>query len=130
MPSDSFPGTLAYLTGAGPATTGIYYDVGYSRSLITSGATSGNVLGSQVKLTEILDKNFDVLDGGGDSGFGSLSESNMSLDPKRDLAPMYPHEYLNINTIFEVAHAAGLRTVMMDKTRLRNRRRPIRQRAR
>src|SRR5262249_48881702 len=25
-PSDSFPGTLAYLTGAGPGTTGVFYD--------------------------------------------------------------------------------------------------------
>src|SRR5690349_9664136 len=39
-PSDSFPGTLAYLTGAGPGTTGVYYDDTYSRTLLPPG--SGN----------------------------------------------------------------------------------------
>jgi hypothetical protein len=114
-PSDSFPGTLAYLTGAGPATTGVYYDVGYSRSLDAPNASPGDLRGAMVKLTEILDKNYDVLDGGGDFGFQSLSTANMLLDPSRNFSPVYPHEYLRINTIFEVAHAAGFRTVMMDK---------------
>ena len=29
-PSDSFPGTLSYLSGAGPGTTGVFYDDSYS----------------------------------------------------------------------------------------------------
>ena len=32
-PSDSFPGTMAQMTGAGPSTTGIWYDDSYDRSL-------------------------------------------------------------------------------------------------
>ena len=31
-PSDSFPGTLAQLTGAGPRTTGVWYDDAYDRT--------------------------------------------------------------------------------------------------
>jgi predicted AlkP superfamily pyrophosphatase or phosphodiesterase len=33
-PSDSFPGTLSYLTGALPGTTGVFYDDSYSRTLL------------------------------------------------------------------------------------------------
>jgi hypothetical protein len=29
--------------------------------------------------------------------------------------PVYPHQYLKVNTIYEVAHAAGLRTAVADK---------------
>ena len=39
-PSDSFPGTLSYLTGAGPATTGVFYDDSYSRTLFAPGTTN------------------------------------------------------------------------------------------
>lgn len=35
-PSDSFPGTLSYLTGAGPKTVGVYYDDTYDRNLTPS----------------------------------------------------------------------------------------------
>ena len=46
-PSDSFPGTLSYLTGAGPATVGVYYDDTYARNLTApvspiNGGPSGN----------------------------------------------------------------------------------------
>jgi predicted AlkP superfamily pyrophosphatase or phosphodiesterase len=39
-PSDSFPGTLSYLTGAGPGTTGVFYDDSYSRTLRAPGSDS------------------------------------------------------------------------------------------
>src|SRR5216117_2167291 len=33
MPSDSFPGLLAMVTGGTPRSTGVYYDDGYDRTL-------------------------------------------------------------------------------------------------
>src|SRR6202161_1852667 len=33
MPSDSFPGLAALVSGGSPKTTGLYYDVAYDRSL-------------------------------------------------------------------------------------------------
>jgi len=37
-PSDSFPGTLAILTGATSGATGVFYDDSYSRTLFAPGA--------------------------------------------------------------------------------------------
>src|SRR5262245_15123586 len=39
-PSDSFPGTLAILTGAKSGTTGVFYDDSYSRTLFAPGTTN------------------------------------------------------------------------------------------
>src|ERR1051326_3152747 len=40
-PADSFPGMLAIATGGSPASTGVYFDVTYDRSLYPPGVTSG-----------------------------------------------------------------------------------------
>jgi hypothetical protein len=112
-PSDSFPGTLSYLTGAGPATTGVYYDDTFSRALIAPGGSASSPRGTEVQNTEVIDKNAELLNGGGDSGVQSIDPTKLPIDPAG--GPVYPHAYLKVNTIFEVAHAAGLRTSMMDK---------------
>ena len=39
----------------------------------------------------------------------------MRRDPKNGCKTVLPHEYLRVNTIFEVAKAAGLRTAWTDK---------------
>jgi len=36
-------------------------------------------------------------------------------DPDRGCSVVYPHQFLKVNTIFEVAHAHGLRTAWSDK---------------
>src|SRR5258707_10496109 len=41
-PSDSFPGLMTIVTGATPRTMGVYYDVGYDRSLDAPAKTTGN----------------------------------------------------------------------------------------
>lgn len=40
MPSDSFPGLLAMITGGTPRSTGVYYDDSYDRSLSPPGSRS------------------------------------------------------------------------------------------
>jgi len=37
FPSDSFPGMVAQLTGAGPGTAGVYYDDTFNRKLLPPG---------------------------------------------------------------------------------------------
>src|SRR3954465_2269757 len=37
-PSDSFPGTLAMVTGGSPASTGVYYDVSWDNDLSPAGS--------------------------------------------------------------------------------------------
>ncbi|MEU6772340.1 alkaline phosphatase family protein [Streptomyces sp. NPDC046759] len=128
-PSDSFPGMIAQVTGGDPGTTGVYYDDTYSSALLPAGTTrcAGARPGAEVDLTEDLDKNPDSLDAGqGLSGLpGSilqmtgdparlLDPSKLPVDPKT-CRPVYPHAYLRVNTVFEVARAAGLRTAWSDK---------------
>ncbi|WP_330328354.1 alkaline phosphatase family protein [Streptomyces sp. NBC_00536] len=128
-PSDSFPGMIAQATGGGPGTTGVYYDDTYDASLLPAGTTTcaGVKPGVEVDLTENLDRNQHALDAGqGLTGLpGSilqmtghpsnlLNPAKLPVDPKT-CEPVYPHSYLQVNTIFEVARQAGLRTAWSDK---------------
>ena len=129
VPSDSFPGLIGQLTGGDPATTGIYYDATYNPRLLPAGTTScaGAKPGAQIDLTEDLDRDQSRLDAGqGQSGLpGSvlgmtgapqtlLNQAALPVDP-RTCRPVQPHEYLKVNTVFEVARQAGLRTAWSDK---------------
>ncbi|MFE9452178.1 alkaline phosphatase family protein [Streptomyces sp. NPDC006739] len=128
-PSDSFPGMVGQLTGGNPGTTGVYYDDAYSSALLPAGTTkcAGARPGAEVDLTEDLDRNKDSLDAGqGLSGLpGSILKmtgdparlidpSKLPVDP-RTCKPVYPHAYLKVNTVFDVARKAGLRTAWSDK---------------
>ncbi len=108
VPSDSFPGELNYLTGAGPATTGVYYDDSYSRTLKAPGATSATPFGTEVAYAENIDKDPTLLNGG-----GGIDPNQLPLDAAGN--PVYPHSFLQVNTIFNVAHDAGLSTAFSDK---------------
>jgi hypothetical protein len=128
-PSDSFPGMVAQATGGGPGTTGVYYDDTYNAALLPAGTTSCKAVkpGVEVDLTEDLDKNQASIDAG--QGLTGLPDSILSMtgnpaslinasklpvDPKT-CKPVYPHSYLKVNTVFEVARSAGLRTAWSDK---------------
>ena len=96
------PASLSYFTGAGPKTTGVYYEDSYDRSLYAAGGFLGGPQGTLVSLREVLDNNANVLNGGGNSDASSLSPFNL---PQRDvggsLVRVYPHDYLRVNTIFD-----------------------------
>lgn len=128
-PSDSFPGMVAQATGGGPGTTGVYYDDTCNAALLPAGTTSCKAVkpGVEVDLTEDLDKNQASIDAGqGLTGLpGSIlsmtgnpasliNASKLPVDPKT-CRPIYPHSYLKVNTVFEVARRAGLRTAWSDK---------------
>ena len=71
IPSDSFPGLVAQVTGGDPRTTGVYYDDSYNRRLLppgstcTPGQTGG--LGTEVNFFEVLDRNLNSIDAGAGS---------------------------------------------------------------
>ncbi len=129
IPSDSFPGMTAQVTGGNPRTTGIYYDDEYSHAVLPAGTTSchGQPTGGEVIYDSPDDINASALDAG--EGLAGLPESilEMTAQPQSLLnpaalpvnpltcKPIYPHEYLEVNTIFEVAHDHGLRTAWADK---------------
>ena len=129
VPSDSFPGMVGQVTGGNPRTTGVYYDDTYNHTYLPAGTTScaGARPGAEVPFTEADDKNPDALDAG--QGLQGLPGNILQmtghpqslLDPKslpvdpRTCRPVYPHQYLRVNTVFEVAKQAGLHTAWSDK---------------
>src|SRR5262245_25160030 len=109
MPSDSFPGLLAMLTGGTPKSTGVYYDDSYDRSLSPPGSNCATK-GTEVAYDESIDKNPDALDAG-----GGINPAALPLDPAEGCKAVYPHDYLRVNTVFEVIKAGGGRTAWADK---------------
>ena len=129
VPSDSFPGMVAQATGGNPGTTGIYYDDTYNRALLPAGTTKCATAtpGTEVAMTEAADRNPLALDAGqGLAGLpGSilsmtshpealLNPATLPVDPAT-CTPVFPHQYLRVNTIFEVAKSAGMVTAWADK---------------
>jgi YVTN family beta-propeller protein len=113
-PSDSFPGALSYLTGAGPGTTGVFYDDSYSRTLFAPGSNVATATpGTEVAYAENLDKNQALLSGGGNFDATSIDPAQLPLNSQGQ--PVYPNQFLQVNTIFDVAHQAGLYTAFADK---------------
>jgi hypothetical protein len=129
FPSDSFPGMVAQVTGGTPKTTGVYYDDSYNRALLPAGTTdcAGAEPGTEVTYFEQLDRDQSSIDAGqGLSGLpGSILRLTGSpeqlIDPaqlpveEKTCRPVYPHSYLKVNTVFEVARAHNLVTAWSDK---------------
>ncbi|MBO0751017.1 MAG: alkaline phosphatase family protein [Bradyrhizobiaceae bacterium] len=120
-PSDSFPGLTALVTGGSPRSTGAFYDVSYDRSLsppktttpygIVGGAgLCPGVVGTQVGFDEEIDIDLTRIDAG-----GGINPDYLPRDPKNGCAPVYPHQFIRVNTMFEVVKAAGGYTAWTDK---------------
>jgi len=129
VPSDSFPGLLAQVTGGNPSSTGIFYDDSYDHHLLPAGTTNcvGVPGGAEVNYSEGIDKDPSRLDAGqGLAGLpGSILEmtgtpkqvidrAKLPVDPTT-CKPVFPNQYLEVNTVFEVAKAHGLVTAWSDK---------------
>jgi Type I phosphodiesterase / nucleotide pyrophosphatase len=129
IPSDSDPGMTAQMTGGNPKTTGVFYDVEYDHALLEAGTKSchGQATGADVIYDSPDDKNVNRLDAGqGLKGLpGSilkmtstpqdlLNPATFPVNPKT-CKPIGPDQYLKVNTIFNVAHDAGLLTAWSDK---------------
>ena len=120
-PSDSFPGLTALATGGSPRSTGAFYDVSYDRSLsppaqttpygiVGGAALCPSVVGTQVGFDEEIDIDYTKLDAG-----GGINPAYLPRDPKNNCAPVYPHQFIRVNTFFEVVKAGGGYTAWSDK---------------
>src|SRR3984957_8854228 len=118
-PSDSFPGLASLITGGSPVTTGLWYDDTYNRVLSPPAVTDGlgnpggscpGKIGTNVAWDEAVDKDLTRLDGG-----GGINPQYLVRDPNRGCKTILPHEYLRVNTVFEVVRAAGGLTAWTDK---------------
>jgi len=110
--SDSFPGLMALVTGGSPLTSGLFYDVSYSRDIFdptntTCSGGAGN--------TMVFDESIDV--------YNAQNVSLNVIDPTKlprrlehgACIPLWPHQAIRTNTIFEVVKAAGGHTAWADK---------------
>jgi hypothetical protein len=109
--SDSFPGLLALVTGGSPISHGLFYDVSYDRTIfdptnVTCKGAPGNMM--------VFDESIDLYKG---------NVSQNVIDPTKlprrlvsgKCVPVFPHEAIRTNTIFEVVKSKGGRTAWADK---------------
>jgi len=132
-PSDSFPGLMSIVTGGTPRTMGVFYDVAYDRVYAPPLKTTGNGLkggpctvgranGTSSEYEEGIDINQKFLNGidgintkNGDGGINSIDPARLIRDPFNNCLPVYPWNFVRVNTIFGVIHAAGGYTAWSDK---------------
>jgi hypothetical protein len=132
-PSDSFPGMAALASGGTPKSTGLYYDVAYDRSLDAPAETTGTGLAagrcvpyaSPFGTTTDNDQGIDIddtkLNGGApgagltEGGIASIDPKKLERDPQNGCAPVFPWNFIRVNTAFGVIHAAGGYTAWIDK---------------
>lgn len=123
-PADSLSGAVSQLTGGTPGTTGVYGARGYDHNLLPAGATGarGAAPGAAVSLNGDIDKKMSSIDAG--QGLSGLPDNILSMTgTPQDLInpaklpvdpatgqPVTPNQYLQVNTVFNVAHDAGLAT--------------------
>ncbi|HEY1432974.1 MAG TPA: alkaline phosphatase family protein [Stellaceae bacterium] len=133
MPSDSFHGLMALVSGGSPRTVGAFYDVAYDRSLDPPAETTGNgvmgapglcttgaaPMGTRTEYEEGIDIDQTLLNGGAppgvDGGIQSIDPKRLVRDPANKCAPVYPWNFVRTNTIFGVVHKAGGYTAWSDK---------------
>ncbi len=136
-PSDSFPGLMALMTGGSPRTMGVNYDVAYDRALNPPMDTTGNGLsgsgpctpgtpsGTSTEFDEGINLNGGVgtgaanqmfLNGGAPSGDGGINSIDSTrLERDGNCNPVYPWNFVRVNTIFGVIHGANGYTAWSDK---------------
>jgi len=103
--SDSVPGLAALVTGGGPRSTGLFYDDVYDRTLYAGTDTQcAGKPGVEVLLQEQV--GIDAIDGGALVHLDGGGAFNPQQIPRRKVGsrcvPVYPHDFLRTNTIFEV----------------------------
>lgn len=118
--SDSVPGLAALVTGGSPASTGLFYDDIYDRTLYPgTDPTCSTTPGVEVFLQEQV--GVDNLNGGALVHLDGGGSFNPQQIPRRkvgnDCVPVYPHNFIQTNTIFEVVkqNLPGARTAWSDK---------------
>ena len=110
--SDSFPGLIALVTGGSPVTSGLFYDVSYDREIFdptntTCSGGAGNMM--------VFDESIDL--------YNAQNVSLNVIDPSKlprhldhgACVPLWPHNAIRTNTIFEVVKASGGHTAWADK---------------
>ncbi len=126
-PTDSFPGLLALTTGGSSPTHGGWYDVGYARDLYPYSATApcSGTPGADAIYDESIDADNTHLWGSAvdDTPTHELAVARSRIDVTKlpyakngtSCTPVYPHQFIRTNTIFNVVKHAGMHTAWSDK---------------
>ena len=78
---------------------------------ITGGANlCPSVVGTAVGFDEEIDKDYTKLNGG-----GGIDPDYLPRDPNNGCRPVYPHNFIRVNTVFEVVKQHGGYTAWSDK---------------
>jgi hypothetical protein len=125
-PSDSSPGLMALVTGATPKLSGVYYDDSYDRTMFAPPAQTASgtqdcsgPAGAEAMYFENVDTGAPTFS----NPNGSRPILGNTIDPAQlgrkivngACVPVWPNDFLRTNSIFSVAHQAGLRTAWADK---------------
>lgn len=111
-PSDSLPATASIFTGAAPRTHGIFWEQMWDRSLYTGGTNCEGPVGGLCDYSEACDLNNTLLSGGNGFNLTYLPHQKTSWGACQ---PVLPHDFLLVNTIFEVGRGNGIYTAYADK---------------
>lgn len=108
------------MTGGNPVTAGLWYDVSFNRKLSPPAQTNPilgpsagpcpSVGGTIVEYDESVDVDLTQVNGG-----GGINPDFLPRDPAHGCNPVFPHQYMRTNTIFEVVKANGGYTAWTDK---------------
>jgi predicted AlkP superfamily pyrophosphatase or phosphodiesterase len=109
MLGDSSPGLLSIATGGSPHATGIIYSPTYDRTLSPRGSDCSK-RGTVVYIDEKSVFDFSREDSG-----GGIDPSKLPRDPARGCAPVYPHQLVRVNNVFEIVKQSGGRTAWIDQ---------------
>jgi hypothetical protein len=99
--ADPAAGLVALATGGTPLTTGIIGSDGYDRALSPAGSHC-QTKGAPILIGKGIESS--------DAPAGRLDASKMPLSPQHGCTPVFPHDLLLVNNIFEVIKARGDRT--------------------
>jgi hypothetical protein len=117
-PSDSFPGMIAQASGGTPFSAGVFYDDSYDRSFFPPSSNCAGTPGAETTYAENLDFNLDDVTGGGSLGdpISQINPANLPMAKANGkCVVVYPHQFIRVNTIFEVMRAHGRHTAWSDK---------------
>ena len=106
---DSTPGLVSFATGGSPNVTGMIYSPFYDRALSPPGSNC-SVRGTVYYVDEKWVKDNLREDSG-----GGIDPDKLPRDPAKGCSPVYPHQLMRVNTMFEVVKKAAGRTAWIDQ---------------
>ena len=117
-PSDSIPATIGIFSGATAAVSGLYYDDAYNRSWFAPANTAcAGTPGTVTSLKQDIDWDSSAIDGGASAHGGQ--GINPALLPRQirgaACVPVYPHNMVRVNNVFEVVKRYHGRTAFAEK---------------